>query len=94
MGKGIGRIYKQIHHNWPYPCSNLNFVLPQCTDLYIQTQLASSCDASVGAQALEYAVSDQIISHNVNTDVNDNDDSQSFERHRYIIVVLPLLVIQ
>ena len=57
-------------------------VIPRLPYPYIQTQNTSSCDESVGTHDLAYSVSDQITIHRVNTGVNNNDDSHSFERYR------------
>ena len=79
LGKGIGRIHKHSQRNWPYPSPNIISFLLQCNDPYIQTQLTSACDASVGTHALASAVSYKITIHHVNNDFNDNYDSRSFE---------------
>ena len=76
MGKGIGLIDKQIHRNCPYPYSSTNIVITKCPDTYIKTQRTFACYASVGAHDLASSLSDRSTSHNINTDVNDNDDSQ------------------
>ena len=72
MGKGIGRIYKYYHHNWPYPLPNTTFVIPQHSDNSIQTQHSSDSDASVGAHDLSSAGLDKITNHNGNTYVKYN----------------------
>ena len=78
VGKGIVRIHKQSQTNWPYPSPNTTFVILKHPYTFIQTQRTSYCDASLGAHALASSVSDQITIHHVNTDTNNNDDSQSF----------------
>ena len=52
MGKGIGRIHKQIQKNWPYPSPNTNFILSQRPDPYIQTHRTSDSDATIDAHTL------------------------------------------
>ena len=82
MGKGIGPIYKYDQRNLSYPSPNTTFVLTQLSDCYIQNQHTITSDASVGAHSLASSVSYQSTSHQDNTDVNDYDDSQSFETPR------------
>ena len=82
MSKGIGCIYKYDQHNFPYPCLKITFVLPQCSDLSIQTRCNSASDASVDEHALASSISYQINRHHGNTSVNDNDDSHLFETPR------------
>ena len=74
MGKGIISIYKDDQRNCPNPPPSTNLFLPQSYETSLQTQSTSDYDASVGAHALQYSVSDQITSHHVNNAVNDNDD--------------------
>ena len=79
MGKGIDLIYKHRQYNWPYPSPNTTLVLPQRPETSIQIQRNSACYASVFAHDLESSVSDQTTIHHDNTNVNNNDDPQSFE---------------
>ena len=81
MGTGIICIYKQSQINWHYPHKTTKFFIPKYPDHSTQTQRTSVCDATVGVQYLAFSVSDQRTINNVNTDVNNNDDSQSFETH-------------
>ena len=74
MGKGIGRIYKHIHINCPYPSPNTTFVIPKCPDPYIYNQRTSA--DSLGEHYLSSDVSYQSNIHHVNSDVNDSDGSQ------------------
>ena len=79
MGKGIVRIYKYDQQKCPCPSTNKTSVIPSRFDTSIKTQRNSSSDESVGENDLSSAVLDQSTNHHGNTDVNDNDDSQSFE---------------
>ena len=79
VGKGIGHIYKRNQRNCPYPYPNTNFFIPQHPDSYTQTQNTSVCDAAVFSHDLDYCVLDKNARNHVNTDVNNNDDSRSFE---------------
>ena len=79
MGKVIARIYKYDHRNWPYPSQDTTFVIPQWSDTSIQTQRNSASDVPVGAHYISSSVLYQSTNHHGNTDVKDNDDSQSFE---------------
>ena len=81
-GKVIGSTYKYGQQNWPYLYPNNDFLIPQLFENYIQTQCTSDYDAYVGTHALVYYGLDKSTNHHSNTDVNNNDDSQSFETHR------------
>ena len=82
MGKGIGRICKYEQRKCPYPYPNTTFVIPKFSGTSIHTQInSSSCD-SMGEHDLAYARLYQSTNHHGNTDLNDNDDSQSFETPR------------
>ena len=82
MGKVIGRIDKHSNWNWPYTSPKTTLVIPHYPEPSIKTQSTSACAASVGAHYLAYFILDQSKSHHFNTDVNNNDDSQSFETPR------------
>ena len=82
MAKGIGRIYKYDQQNWPYPSQNTAFVVTQISEASIQTQCTSASDANVGEHTLSSSGFDQRNKHHVNTDINNNDYSQSFETPR------------
>ena len=73
--------------------SNTTVVLPPHFDTSIKTQLNISSDASVGANDLASAWSDQITNQHGNMYVNDNDDSHSYETPQGG-GVFPLLVTQ
>ena len=77
--KVIGRIYKYDHRNWPYPYPNTTFAIPPRFDTSIQTQHNSASDASAGENYEASYGLDQSTNHYGNTDVNDNDDSKSFD---------------
>ena len=81
-GKGISCIYKYDQQNWPYTYINTNFVIPKRSDISIKTQCNSASDASVDAHDGSSAELYQSTNHLCNTDVNNNDDSQSFETPR------------
>ena len=83
IGKRISLIYKYDKRNWPLPPPNNNFFIQQSYDTSIQTQLSSaSYYDSVGAHDVLSAGLDKSTNHYGNTDVKDNDDSQSFDTHR------------
>ena len=82
MGKGIFHIHKNNQRNWPYLSPNTIFFVSQRSDASIQTQLASAYDNSVGAHDLASSGLDQMNNKHGNTDVNDNNDSHSFETPR------------
>ena len=82
MGKTIVRIYKYDQRNWTYPYSNTTFSIPTCYGTSIQTQSNSYYDTSVGANDVASFLLDQSTNHHINTDVKNNDDSQSFETPR------------
>ena len=82
MGKGIIPIYKCYQQNWPYPPQNTNFAILQRSDTSIRSQHNIASDASMVAHALEYSESNQRKNLHSNTDINCNNDSQSFETHR------------
>ena len=77
--KGIRRIYKHSQGNWPYSSPNTTFVIPQRPETSTQTQRSSVCDDSMGAHDLESSISDQSNINHINTDINNNDGSLSFE---------------
>ena len=71
-------------------------MIPKIPDHSTQTQSTSVCDATVGVHYLESSVSDQSTINHVNTDVNDNYDSQSFEtlsknNHSFTYLVLQII---
>ena len=82
IGKRIGRIYKYDQRNWPYPSSSTNFFIPQPSDTSIKTQRTSAYYSSISAHDLASSGLYHFANHHVTTDVNDNDDSQSFETPR------------
>ena len=59
--------------------SNTTFLIPSRFDLSIQTQCNSDSDDSAGANDVASAVLDKSTNHHGNNDVNDNEDSQSYE---------------
>ena len=68
-------------------------MIPKIPDHSTQAQSTSVCDATVGVHYLASYVSDQSTVNHVNADVNDNDDSQSFEtpsknNHSFTYLVL------
>ena len=81
-GKGIGIIYKYDLLNCPYLSPNTAYVIWQRSENSIQTQRLTDSDASVVAHALASSGLDQSTNHHGNTDFNNNNDSQSFERPR------------
>ena len=72
--KGIGCIYKCDQQNWPYPSPNTPFFITQHYYTYIQTQINSAYDDSVGAHYVASSGLYQSTNHHGNRDVNDNDD--------------------
>ena len=58
------------------------FFISLCSETSIQTQHTYASDSSVGAHYLASFILDQSKNHHFNTDINDNDDSQSFETPR------------
>ena len=54
------------------------FFIPQRSDTYIQIQHNSASDTYVGSHALESSWLYQSTNYRDNTDVNDDDSSQSF----------------
>ena len=80
-GKGIGHIYKYEHQKWTYPYPNTTFVIKPRFYTSIQTKCNSDSYCSAGANDLSSSVLDQSTNHHVNTDVNNNDDSQSYDTH-------------
>ena len=79
MVKVISRIYNYDQCNWPYPSSNNIFVIPKCSDTSIKTKRNSASDDCVGSHVLASSELYQITNYDGNTDVNNNDDSPSFE---------------
>ena len=88
MVKGIDQ------RNWPYPFLIPSIVLLQCSETSFKNQHTCAFDDSMGAYSLASSLSDQSTSHHVNKNVNDNDDSPSFETHRKNIHSCSFLVIQ
>ena len=80
MGKVIGRIYKYDQRNYPYPSPNTTFVITPSFYTYIQTQCSSDYVAYAGANYESLAGLYRSTNHNINTDVSDNNNSQSFEK--------------
>ena len=68
--------------NWQYPFLIPSIILRQCSETSLKNQHTCAFDDSMGTYSLASSISDQSTSHHVNTNVNDNDDSQSFETHR------------
>ena len=81
-GKGSGRINNYYQRRWHYPPPNTTFFISKHYETFIQTLRTITSDEYVGAHPLSSSRLDQITNHNGNTDVNNNDDLQSFEKSR------------
>ena len=82
MGKGIGHVYKQSKRNWKCPSPNTVFVAPPRSAFLPQRDIADGCSISITAPNQPSHVSILTTTNHVDTDVNNDDGTQSFETSR------------
>ena len=78
MGKRIVHVYKHRQCNWPYPYPKTTFVVPPRSMLAQQSDSTNDCIATIIACKKPSPVSNLTATDQVDTDVNNNDDTQYF----------------
>ena len=78
MVKGIGHVYKHTRRSWPYPSPNKNVFVPPRSVSSQKKDSTRDCGASTIAITRPSPKSKLTTIDNFDTDVNNNDDSQSF----------------
>ena len=84
MGKVIGRVYKQIQNNRPHQSYNKTFVVLPCFFSSQQNDSISGCVVYVISIISTYPASNLTTTNKVDTDINNDDESQSFQNPRKI----------
>ena len=79
MCKGVGNFYKHIQHNWTYPFPNTTAVVPPRSELLLQHDITNDCSATIFEHNQLSPVSNLTTTNHVDTDINNDDGTQSFE---------------
>ena len=82
MCKGTFRVYKHSQLNWPKSSPNSTFIVPTCSSLSPQRDSTNDCRTTLFAHNQPLPVSNLTTKNQVDTAVNNFDDTQSFENPR------------
>ena len=82
MGKGISRFYKNSQWKWPYPSPNTIFVVPPCSDFLPQSDITNYWSADIITRNQPSPISNLTTTNQVDTGVNNDDDTKSFVTSR------------
>ena len=80
MGNGIGRVKKKRQPKYPYQSPNNTFVLPPCSSLSSQRDITNYCCVTLVAHKQHLPVSNLTTTNQVDTDRNNDDDTQSLKK--------------
>ena len=81
-GKGFSRVYKHNQPNCTYPYPNTTVVVPPRSLLSSQRDSTNDCGVTVIAHTQPSPVSNLTKTNQVDTDINNYDNKQSFETPR------------
>ena len=82
MGKGSGCVYKNVQPNCPHPSTNSTFVVPPHLFFILQHDSTNDCGVTIIAHKQTLSVSNLTTTTNVDTDRNNDDDTQYFATPR------------
>ena len=82
MGKGFGRVYKQIQPKFPYPSPKSTLVVQPHSLFTSQHDIKNDCGVTVSYHNQTLPVSNLTTIMHVDTDSKNDDETQSFSTYR------------